>query len=114
MRNQNLSASVGLAVGTITLLSAIHCQASLLDCAKIQGVDSSLKDECGLGENHLPAPGATGLPAGENSPPKLLMRAYEANTHQVPGSPPDVLSVVVFFAGLLGILWVRAKSCSTK
>lgn len=115
MDRWNLSASHGLATVVFTLLLAAHCQASLLECANIPGVDRHFQGECALVETHRLVPALANLPLADNAPPPLLARtSFQVNVPQASSSLPDTLPIMVFFAGLLGVLLVRAKSCNSK
>lgn len=114
MMRLNLLANQRFAMVAIALLFTMHCQASLLDCAKIPGIDGNLQGECALGEHHALAPIAINTPR-DTTPPKLLTRTgFQVNAPQSTSSAPDSLPLMVFFAGLLGVLLIRAKSCNTK
>ncbi len=115
MNHQPLLASHRLAGAAFTLILAMDCQASLLDCAKTPGVDRNFQDECVLAESHHLTPALTTLPAVENTPPPLLARNdFHVSAPQTSSSLPGSIPLIVFFAGLLGVMLIRAKSCNTK
>ena len=115
MNQLTLSASHRLAGAAFTLILAMDCQASLMDCSALPGVDRNLQGECTLAESHLLAPVSTDSPSGSGAPPPLLARnIFPLNAPQTPGSVPDSLALMVFFGGLLGVILIRAKSCNSK
>ncbi|PUA28170.1 MAG: hypothetical protein B0W54_16950 [Cellvibrio sp. 79] len=115
MNQLTLSASHRLAGAAFTLILATNCQASLMDCTTIPGIDHNLQGECTLAESHVLAPVSTNSPISDSTPPPLLARnIFPLNAPQTPGSLPDSLTLMVFFGGLLGVILIRAKSCNSK
>lgn len=115
MNHLTLSASYRLAGVAFTLVFAMDCRASLLDCAKIPGIDRNPQSECMLEESHHPTPVLVSLPTTERTPPPLLARSgFHVSAPQTDSSVPDSLPLVVFFIGLFGVMLIRAKSCNNK
>lgn len=110
-----LSASHRLAGVAFTLLFAMNCQASLMDCSSSPGVDRNLQGECVSADNHLLTLSPITIPVTDKIPPSPLVRTgFQVNAPQIANPLLDSLALMIFFAGLLGVILIRAKSCNSK
>lgn len=115
MNQLTLSASHRLAGAAFTLMFAMNCHASLMDCTNIPGIDRNLQGECALADNHLLTLSPIAIPVTDKVPPSSLVRSgFQVNAPQIASPVPDSLALMVFFAGLLGVMLIRAKSCNSK
>ena len=115
MNQLKLSASLRLAGAAFTLIFAVSCQASLMDCTTIPGIDPNLQGECASTDSHLLTLIPASTPVVDSTSPSLLVHTgFQVNAPQVAGTVPDSLAIMMFFAGLLGVMLIRAKSCNSK
>lgn len=115
MNQLALSASRRLAGAALTLIFAMNCQASLMDCTIVPGIDRNLQGECVLADNHLLTLSPITIPVTDKGPPSPLVRSgFQVNAPPIANPVLDSLALMVFFAGLLGVILIRAKSCNSK
>lgn len=115
MNQLTLSASHRLAGAVFTLFFAMNCQASLMDCTSVPGIDRNLQGECVLADNHLLTLSPIIISVVDKAPPAPLVRTgFQVNAPQIANPILDSLALMIFFAGLLGVILIRAKSCNSK
>ena len=86
-----------------------------MDCTHIQGVDRNPKGECVLADNHLLTLSPIVIPVADKIPPSPLVRTgFQVNAPHIANPVLDSLALMIFFAGLLGVILIRAKSCNSK
>jgi len=115
MNQSTLAVSLRLAGAAFTLVLAMNCQALLVDCSSIPGLDRKLQRECVIADNYPFSFSPATTVAMDKAPPLLSMHAgFQLSSPRVASTVPDSLALMVFFAGLLGVILIRAKSCNSK